>query len=326
VTGIFRTNNPLNTFLLLVYGILIKFVWLIHPQIPAIHQSDGFLFNDFIQVIKPYLDQFPKAYFLIAYLLLFSQAVTLNQIIISRRMMQKPNFLPAMSYLLITSFFPEWNVLSAPLITSSIFILVWSKMTDLNSNRHPKGTLFNVGLAIGIASFFYLPSFAFTVFVILSLIITRPPKVAEWLITFIGVITPWYFLFAWLFLTNKLYSFRFYGFGISQAFDNFYYAEWTATGFIVLMILIGAFYVQLTMNKQILQVRKNWGQLLLYFLICIGIPFIIYDYNISYWSLALVPASAFIGCAFFYPRIRWIPMALHWLMIGLIIYMQYFKK
>lgn len=326
MTGIFRTNNPLNTFLLFVYGILLKFAWLSHPQIPVVDQSGGFLFNDLIHSVKPYFDQFPKSYFLVAYLLLFSQAITLNQVIISRRMMQKPDFLPAMSYLLITSFFPEWNILSAPLIVNSFLIWVWSKMSNLNSSQHPKGTLFNVGLAIGIASFFYLPSFAFVVFVISSLVITRPPKVAEWLITFIGVLTPWYFLFAWLFLTNKLYSFKFYGFGISEKSYNLFYTEWIGIGLIVIMILAGAFYVQSFMNKQILQVRKNWGQMSLYLAICIGIPFIIYNHNIGYWLLALVPASAFVGCAFYYPRRRWIPMAMQWLMVAFAIYIQYFKK
>lgn len=326
MTGIFRTNNPLNTFLLLVYGILLKFVWLLHPKIPVIHKSYGFLFKDIVEVIKPYLDTFPKSYFFIAYLLIFLQAITLNQIIISRKMMQKPNYLPAMSYLLITSFFPDWNVLSAPLIINSILIWVWSKMSNLNNNTHPKATLFNVGIAIGLASFFYLPSFAFAIFVILSLIITRPPKVAEWLVTFLGIFTPWYFLFSWLFLTNKLYSFHFFGFGITQATYNLFHNEWTGIIFIGLMIFIGIFFVQSYMTKQVLQVRKNWGQMLLYLLLCIGIPFIIISHNIGYWMLALVPASAFIGCAFYYPRIRWIPMVLQWLMVGFTLYMQYFKK
>jgi hypothetical protein len=112
VTGIFRANNPLNTFLLFLYGLLLKFAWLLHPQIPVIHKSNGFLFYDIIESARPYLDAFPKSWFFMAYLLIFSQAVSLNQIITRRRMMQKPNYLPAMSYLLITSFFPEWNVLS----------------------------------------------------------------------------------------------------------------------------------------------------------------------------------------------------------------------
>ena len=326
MTGIFRTNNPLNTFLLLVYGILLKFVWFLHPQIPVIQKSYGFLFYELMNAIKPYFDAFPKFYFLVAYLLLFSQAVSFNQIILSRRMMQKPNYLPAMSYLLITSFFPAWNVLSAPLIINSILIWVWSKMSNLNNNRHPKGTLFNVGMGIGLASFLYLPSFAFALFVVLSLIITRPPKVAEWIITFIGIITPWYFFVAWLFLTNKLYSFRFFGFGEVDSSYHFLYSEWVGIGLIILMIIAGAFFVRSFMNKQILQVRKNWGQMALYLIISIAIPFILINHSIGYWLLALVPAAAFIGCAFYYPRIRWIPMVMQWMMVCFAIYMQYFKK
>jgi hypothetical protein len=38
--------------------------------------------------------------------------------------MQKPNYLPAMSYLLITSFFSEWNVLSAPMVVNTFLIWV----------------------------------------------------------------------------------------------------------------------------------------------------------------------------------------------------------
>lgn len=326
MTGIFRANNPLNTFLLLIYGLILKFVWLLHLQMPVIHKSDGFLFNSIIEVTKPYLDPFPKSWFFIAYLLIFSQAVTFNQIISSRRMMQKPNYLPAMSYLLISSFFPEWNVLSASLIVNTLLIWVWSKMSNLNTNHHPKSTLFNVGLAIGIASFLYLPSFAFSLFVILSLLITRPPKVAEWLITFIGVITPWYFLIAWLFLTNKLYSFRFSGFGITQSSFHLFYNEWAAISIIVFLILMGVFFTWRFMAKQVLQARKNWSQMFLYLIICLGIPFIIMSHNIGFWILALVPASAFIGCAFYYPGIKWIPMVLQWVMVAFVFYMQYFKK
>ncbi|HEU5052606.1 MAG TPA: DUF6427 family protein [Hanamia sp.] len=326
MTGIFRTNNPLNTFLLLVYGIFIKFFWLLHPRIPVVHKSYGFLFNDFLKAIVPFFNPFPRIYFLIAFLLIFLQAVTFNQVMVSRRMMQKPNFLPAMSYLLITSFFPEWNVLSAPLIINTIFIWVWASMSNLNSSRHAKGTLYNVGIAIGLASFLYLPAVAFALFVILSLIITRPPKVAEWLITFLGIATPWYFLVVYLFLTNKLYSFHFSGLGLPQPSFNFSYNEWIGIGVIVFMILAGALYVRLFMNKQILQVRKNWGQMALYFAIAIATPFVIMGHSIGYWMLALVPASAFIACAFYYPQKRWIPFVMQWLMLGFAVYMQYFKK
>ena len=39
--------------------------------------------------------------------------------------MQKNNYLPAMSYLLITSLFIDWNILSAPLVINTLLIWVW---------------------------------------------------------------------------------------------------------------------------------------------------------------------------------------------------------
>ena len=327
MTGIFRSNNPLNTFLLFVYGILLKFGWLLHPQVPVVHKSDGFLFYQLVHFLAPYFNAYPKGYFIIVYLLLFTQAISFNQVIISRRMMQKNNYLPAMCYLLVTSFFSSWNVLSAPLIINTFLIWIWAKISNLNLNQHPKSTLFNIGIAIGLTSFFYLPSFAIIVLVLLSLMITRPLKIAEWLITLLGVFIPWYFLASFLFMNNSVYSFRLSGMGVSTV-QSFSFTP-LLTGviiFIFLMIIVGLSFMRSFMSKQVLQVRKIWVLLLLYFLVSLGIPFIMMNLDISYWLLALIPASAFIGCALYYPRIKWIPAVLQWIMVAFCLYMEYFAK
>lgn len=326
MTGIFRANNPLNTFLLFVYGILLKFVWLFHPQIPEVQKNSGFLFNNLITWIKPWFDIYPVSYFFVAYLLLFTQAVNLNQIIMNRRLMEKPNYLPAMTYLLITSLFSECNLLSAPLIINSILIWIFSKMSNLTHSQHPKSTLFNVGMAIGVCSFLYLPAVAFSLLIIFSLLYTRPPKAAEWLITFIGVITPWYFLAAFLFLNNTLYSFYLPGFGITFPVLQTIQFEDIGVILVVLLAVIGAFFVQMVSSKQIVQVRKNWGYLGFYLLIAISIPFINRGYEPGEWMFALAPASAFIACVFYYPRRHWIPRVLQWLIVGLVLYLAYFNK
>lgn len=326
MTGIFRTNNPLNSFLLFVYGLLLKFTWLLHPQIPLVQKPNGFLFNDMVTLVKPYLDSYPTSYFFAAYLLIYTQAISFNQLIMRRRMMQKPNYLPAMSYLLITSFFSEWNVLSAPMIINTLLIWIWARISNLNNNQHPKSTLFNAGIVIGICAFLYLPSFTFVLFVILSLIITRPPKATEIFITVIGTIIPWYFLASWLFLTNRLYSFYLSGLGIS--YPSFQSMNITMTGLalILLLTIIGSLIVQSVSSKQIIQVRKSWRLMFLYLLIALATPFIDSHNHVEYWLLALLPASVFIGYVFYYPRIKWIPAALHWLMVAFVLYVQYFHK
>lgn len=326
MTGIFRANNPLNTFLLFMYGILLKLIWFIHPQIPVIQKSDGFLFDHILAAIKPAFNNYPVGYSFITYLLLFTQAVSFNQLLNNRRLMQKPNYLPGMSYLLITSFFSEWNILSAPLVINTLLIWVWAKMSNLYNNKHAKTTLYNIGIAIGICTFFYFPALAFSLLIIFALLITRPPKIAEWIIPVIGIITPWYFLFSWLFLTDKLYSFHVPGVEISYplfAQNNIQYA-----GMILILILAitGGFFVQSFSSKQIVQVRKSWSLLLLYLIVALFIPFINNSHNFEYWILAVVPVSAFVACAFYYPRIRWIPRVIHWIMVGFVIYLEYLKK
>ena len=150
----------------------------------------------------------PVIYPIITYVLLFTQALTFNNLINDQRLMQRPNYLPAMSYLLITSMFSEWNVLSAPLVINTLLIWVWARMSNLYSSHNPKSTLFNIGMVIGLSTFFYFPSLAFSLLIVFALIVTRPFSLAEWIIAIMGIITPYYFLFAYLFLFNKLNGYK----------------------------------------------------------------------------------------------------------------------
>lgn len=300
-------------------------VWFIHPQIPALQKLDGFLFNDLLAFVKPTLDSYPVSYSIITYLLLFTQAVSFNHFINSRKLMQKPNYLPAMSYLLITSFFPEWNIFSAPLLINTLLIWIWAKMSSLYNNQHVKSTLFNISLAIGICSFLYFPSLAFALLVIFALLIMRPFRIAEWLVAFMGIITTWYLLFALFFLTDRLYSFHLPGFHISYPLFGQNNVEYAGMIFIIALVIIGGFFVQSVSGKQVVQVRKSWSLMLLYLLVALFIPFINSSNNFEYWMLGTVPAAAFIACTFFYARIKWIAMVLHWAMVAFVIYMQYLK-
>ena len=324
--GKFRLNNPFNTFLLLIYGLLLKLVWFIHPQVPVVLTSDGYLYNRVLTFVKPVLDRYPVAYSLITFLLLYSQAISFNRLINNRRMMQKPNYLPGMSYLLITSFFPEWNIFSSALILNSMLIWLWAKISNLYNNPHAKTTLYNTGLMLGISMFFYFPSIAFSLLVIFALIITRPFKIEEWFVAILGILTPWYLLFAWLFLTNALYSYNIPHIKANYAFmirNREYYI-----GILILLFtaVMGGLFVQITARKQLVQVRKNWGLLLLYFVAALLIPFVSSVYNFQYWILAAVPVSAFVSYFFFYPTKKWFPLSIHWLMVGFIFYLSYFKR
>ncbi|MEO5500217.1 MAG: hypothetical protein ABIR31_02140 [Ginsengibacter sp.] len=322
MTGIFKANNPLNTFLLFVYGLLLKIGWFLHAEPgPSIKQN---LFSKTpVDIFTGFLDTHSFLFYLLAYLLIYFQAITINNLITSRRMMAKPNYLPAMSYLLITSLFYEWNVLSAPLISGTLLLWAFSLMTRFYNYKNGKGIIFNAGLLVGISSFVYLPSAGFILLIIFSLLITRPPKVAEWIVAFLGFIIAWYFLFAWLFLSNRLYSFNLPR--LIVAYPAIINNTWVYIRLIGLLVLgfTGGIFIQSSAARQVVQVRKLWTLLLLYFIFGFFIPFINPGYHLEYWVIALLPLAAFIGAAFFGLG-KWMSLIAHWVIAGAVIYVEYF--
>ncbi|HMK03244.1 MAG TPA: DUF6427 family protein [Ferruginibacter sp.] len=326
MTGTFKSNNSYNNFLLFFYGALLKLPIFLHPKVPHAQQIDGFLYRALLDWLKPFGNSLPVIYSFIAFFLLYTQAISFNKLVNDHRLMQRPNYLTGMSYLLITSLFMEWNTLSSPLIINTLLIWVWAQMSGLYNNPNPKTALFNIGIAIGVATFFYFPSLAFAALIIFGLAITRPFKIAEWLIALLGIITPYYFLLAIVFLTDKWQGYRFPGFAVTYPlFDQNKWA-YAALMIVLLTSIIGIFFVQQNFRRQLIQARKSWNLVFLYFMVALFVPFVNSTHTFDYWILCAVPLSAFLGAAFLYPSKNWFPLVLHWLMVGFVIAISYFVK
>lgn len=326
MTGTFKANNPYNTFLLLVYGILLKLPMFLHPKIPQEQLVDGFLYKALLRWMQPIAGGIPVIYPIIAYILLYTQAVSFNRLVNELKLMQKPNYLTGMSYLLVTSLFSEWNMLSAPLIINTLLIWVWARMSGLYNDENPKRSLFNIGIAIGIATFFYFPSLAFVALIIFGLALIRPFKLSEWVIALLGIVTPYYFLLAWAFLTDRWKDYRFPGIAVTS--PKFNQTNWSYVAIIVVLVtsMAGLFFVQQNFRRQLIQARKSWNLVFLYLVVAVFIPFINATHTFEYWILSAVPLSALLGAAFLYPAKKTIPYILHWVMVAFVIAIGYFVR
>ena len=326
MTGTFKANNPYNTFLLFVYGLLLKLPMFLKPTVPQPQQIDGFLYKALLKWLQTFGNGFPLIYAIIAYLLLYTQAISFNRLVNEQRLMQKPNYLTGMSYLLVTSLFIEWNTLSAPLIINTLLIWVWAKMSGLYNNPNPKSALFNIGIAIGVSTFFYFPSLAFAALIIFGLALTRPFKLAEWLIALLGIIAPYYFLLAWVFLTDRWKGYKFPGFAVTT--PKFNQTNWAYAAIIIVLFasMIGLFFIQQNFRRQLIQARKSWNLVFLYLIVAVFVPYVNATHTFEYWILCAVPLSAMLGAAFLYPSKKWFPLVLHWLMVIFVVVISYFVE
>lgn len=326
MTGTFKANNPYNTFLLLVYGILLKLPAFLNPVVPQSQLIDGFLYKALLKWMHPFGVAFPSVYPVITFILLYTQAVSFNKMINELRLMQRPNYLAGMSYLLLTSLFAEWNVLSSPLIINTLLIWVWARMSGLYNDNNPKTTLFNIGFAIGVSTFFYFPSVAFVILIVAGLAVTRPFRPAEWLIALFGIITPYYFILSMIFLTGSFKNYHFPGVAITYPKLNKTNWALAAIAVVIIMAVAGFIYVQQNFRKQLIQARKSWSLIFLYLMVAVFVPFINATHSFEYWILTAVPLSALLGAAFFYPQKKIFPQLVHWIMVGFVIVISYFIR
>lgn len=320
MTGSFKTNNPLNIVLLLVYAFVLKWHSFVFPHIPVAQPTDGFLYLKLLSFLSPAGSAVPVIYPLIVLALTLMQAVFFNNLINNEKLLPKPNYLPAMAYILITSLFPEWWQLSSAIIINSLLVWIWAMMSRLFNHPNPKTQVFNAGMVVGLASFLYFPAIGFSFLVFFALITLRPFHLSEWLVAILGLLTPYYFLFAFLFLNDTLNPLTYLP-SVSVSFPEFLQDIW-AWGAIVLLIipfLISGFYIQSNILRMLIQVRKTWSLMLFYLLIALLIPFVNFSSTFEYWILCALPFAAFHGYTFFYSPKRWLPVTLHWLMVVFIL-------
>lgn len=325
MTGLFKANNPYNNFLLLLYGLLLKLPVFLHPTVPQPHHFNGFLYKNLLQWMYPFGSNAPIIYSLITFILLFTQAISFNKLCNENRLLQKPAYLTGMSYLLVTSLFAEWNVFSPTLIINTILIWVWAQMSKLYNKQNAKVVLFNIGMAIGISTFFYFPSIAFVVLIIFGLAFTRPFNIIEWFVSLLGVTTPYYFFLSIIFLTGKWKAYAIPQFIIS--YPKFNQTDWAYAAIAILLLtgIAGLFFVKQNFNKQLIQTRKSWNLIFLYGVVAIFVPFVNATSGFNYWILCAVPLSTLVASAFFYTK-KWPSLSLHWLMVAFVVIINYYYK
>jgi hypothetical protein len=324
VVGIFKHKNPGNALLLILYGLVLKFPLFLHPIKPLPQQGDNFIYTVIVRFLDPVAGKAPIIYSLLAFLLFFTQATLLNRIANSLKLFPKQNYLVGMSLILVTSLMKDWTSFSAPLLVNSLMIWIWYRLIGLYSNSNPKTSIYNVSVLVGLTPLIYSPAIAFLLMLFTALIITRPLRVAEWLVAIMGILTPYYFLFVILFMTDQ--------WQISKIISNltFYLPGWPTSlwiiGSLVLLFvpfLSGAYFVQKNLNKMLIQVRKAWSLVLVFLVVSLLIIFLNPRGGYLHWMLVVVPLATFHAATYYYTGSRWFAGIVHWLTFAFAILVTY---
>lgn len=319
--GLFKQKSPGNVVVLLIFGLLLKLPLFLYPHNSAVTDNDGPLYKWLINSLSS-----NNAFFssLISFGLLYLQALLITYIANEYRMMSRQNYLPGMSYLIITSLLPEWSYLSAPLVTTTFVIWIFILLFRLYNAPNAKAKVYNIGLITGITSYIYFPSVCFILCILLGLMILKPFRFNEIILFLLGCLTPYYFYAVYLYLKDSLH-FKTFLPHLSVTIPLVKSSIWLAISTLLLAIpfLMGGFYIQTHLRKMLIQVRKNWSILLLYLLLAFFVPFINSNQSFHTWVLVAAPFALFHACAYFYQPRRLVSLLLFFVAVGYILYVQY---
>ena len=323
MVALFYKRSPFNPVLLFFFAIAVKLPLFIYPQAIELSSFKGTPLFYFVQWVQLSSGKPLYIFSILTFLILFAQALYLNYFFNRNKMTSRNTDLPGMSYLLMTSLLPEWSQFSAPLIINFLALFLLSSLFESYHSADTRRTLYNMGLAMGLGIFIYPPALLLTGWFLLSLVIIRPVRIQEIIISLLGVLTPFYFWGIWLFWNDQL-SWALIEPHIAFSIPNSLPVVWLGGILFLLTIpfLIGFYHIQDQVRKMLIQVRRGWTVFFLLFLAGLFIP--LFSLNpYTGWVILLLPLSTYHASFYYYTSFRIFPLLFFWVTFFFILLNQF---
>jgi hypothetical protein len=226
-----------------------------------------------------------------------------------------------MTYVLLTGLLMRSDMITETLVSNSLTLWIFIKLSRLYNNPEPKTLLFNIGIIAGISILLFHPTAILIVVVLFALAVVRPFRIAEWLVLLMGILLPYYFVLVFLYLNNQFSLVGAYLPNVSfgsplQGLEKTYLIN---LGFILFATLVGLYQLQQHVGRLVIQIRKNWGVIMVLLFMLIVSPFIFSSLGAQVLLMGLIPLSATISNGYSNPKSLLMPNFLFWTALGLII-------
>jgi hypothetical protein len=294
--SLFKSNNPFVVVFYIVYLLLFRvcFTFIPFPSIPVFDHREPLS-----QVLFPFLQSVSTDYSvlssIVAGVLCFVQALFINQIINSNKILAKKTYVGGLFFIIFSSFLPEGLFLSPASVALSFLIISISKLFSLFRKDKANTDIFDVGFLIAIATMFYFPSILFLILAYIGLATIRPFDYREWLAVLTGFFSPFFILFTYYFwfditssLPGDVANFHSTGWlrAIPMSADR-----WAMIATLLLLSAILLTMLPAALYSRVIQVRKFAG-LMAFFIAFTALSFVLQQtISLSHLVLLSLPLA-----------------------------------
>ncbi len=267
--------------------------------------------------LSVFFQQYPLVASLVAFVLLLFQAYYFNEILAYNGFIGRQSTIGAFLFILLFAQIPEQQTMY-PFLLAGIFILfALNFVFGLDEKTDNEMDIFKVSIFISIASLFYFPAVLLVFWIWIALLMSRSGSLRELLIPFVGMVSPYFFLASWYYLTNSLIS---HSLAYQQVIFQFSIPElrftlpqlviWTILLFMI--VWFSSMIVGVSSEKNaLLRKKRAITNALLFF----SLPTLFYTEDILIHNgLIVIPIALLLSYAYSNVKGKMVPEILLWLL------------
>lgn len=306
----FRETKP-DVVILIV--IIVLLTWLgafLHPHLPS---DQGFdvkpmpLFG----LLMTVADFNPLFSEIIAFLLVLLIAFLLVNFNTSAFFISERTFLPALIYVLLSGYFPQFQILN-PVLPAAVFLILGiRKITESYKVQGIAFSFFDAGLLVSLGSLFYASLIWFGILLLIGIAILRTGSIKEIIISVIGLATPFFILYGFLYVTgenmNSLFSAVRYNLFFKDASSSIHGFTLAVLIIAGIIILVSVTHLLSVINMKKIKSRKTFILLFWTFFLVAGVYLIFKPVSEEIYWLAVIPPSYVLSHYFVFSRRKLIP-------------------
>jgi hypothetical protein len=250
-------------------------------------------------------------------ILLLAESLFFNKIVNDHRLMEKPGFVPAMTFLLIQALLP-YKIDTFFVLINGLLLVVIKIMIVVYKEEKPSNNLIGAGFTVGLLAAMNTGYWTTYLWLIIALFIMRPASSKEWLICTLGFLMPFYFILSLEYLNDQLDLKRFFSdFGIVFSIPFYKPFIWVKIAIIAILPLIGLWIYSPSIGKMVIQNRKTYMIMLILILVIFGLLTLKFGIIANEIMFILTPASFLIAPIFLSFKKEFIPNLLFFVLIVL---------
>jgi hypothetical protein len=307
-----------------IFSLTALLVWVmafLHPPqtSPFVYESDPMPLYALLQKLIGTNQLYGVVFSFILVMIMSILIVSFNT---SQFFINERTFLPGLIYVLITGLFPGQQLLN-PVLPSSVFLMIAiRRIVDAYKISGTAYNFFDASLLIGTGALFYANLIWFALLVIIGIAILRTDNGKEFIISIIGLLTPFLITAGIYYATGKdilllpqvLYKNLFLPAGEST------FSTLIIIGLVLLgiMFLISLFYLLSVMNIKKIKSRKIFIELIWAIIISVAVYFAVPSASFELIWIAGIPVSYIMAHYFIFSRKKLIPEILFAMLLILV--------